>query len=183
MKRCLLLILVLSLLVSGFLTGCGAGLQTFSKHDISFKVANSLRLEEYTFNIHEQTLRKGSTSYDEGMVMSTEKNFILIWLTAVPKFTPEEIRFSILSTPDTFQSASRTFQAKITGDLTTQRIADFEVTFADMQFTQPGWKATGITAVWYCPTSQRMMQLILIHKQPEREMKRFIRSFSCTPHD
>ena len=57
--------------------------------------------------------------------------------------------------------------------------SDSEELIAEMQFTQPGWKAPGITAVWYCPASQRTMQLVLINRHAEREMKRFIRSFSC----
>ena len=179
MKRCVVSILiVIVVLTSGFLVGCGGGLQTFSKHGISFKVDEALKLEEYTVSIRDQTFQKGSASYNEGCVMSTEKNFVFIWLK-VPELTPEEVRLSILSTPNVFESSSGTFRAQIAGDLTTQRIADFEVTFAEMQFTLPGWEAPGITAVWYCPVSQRTMQLILINRHAEREMRRFIRSFSC----
>ncbi len=178
-KRYLIPFLIISLLGMGLATSCGPGLQTFDKYGMSFEVSEKLKLEEYTVSIENQIFKKGTASYEEGYVMSTEKNFTLLWLTTVPQFSPTEVRFSILSTPNTFESASGTFQAKITGDLTTQRIANFEVTFAEMQFTLPGWKAPGITAVWYCPASQRTMQLILIHKQPEREMRRFLRSFSC----
>ena len=180
MKRYLIPILVAVLvLTSGSLVGCGKGLQTFSKHGISFKVSKELKLEEYTVSIKDQVFQKGTASYEEGAVISTEKNFILLWATAVPGFTKEEIRLSILTTPNSFESAGGTFQAKITGDLSTQQIAGFEVTFAMMQFTLPEWEAPGITAVWYCPASQRTMQLILIHKQPKKEMQRFMRSFSC----
>lgn len=181
MKQRLLPISILSLLVICSLTSCSAGLQTFSKHDISFKVDNSLKLEEYTFDIQGQNLRKGSTSYEQGWVMSTEKNFIFLWVTTIPKFRPAEVRTSILTTPDVFQSASGAFQAKIAGDLITEELYGFNVTFAEMQFTQPGWQASGITALWYCSASQRTMQLILINRNAEREMKRFLRSFSCVP--
>lgn len=182
MKRYLILILILTaimVLTSGLVTSCSPGLQKFDKYDISFKVSQKLKLEEYTVNFESKTFRRGTASYKQGAIQSSEKNFILLWLTTVPKFTPDEVRFSILSTPNCFQSASGTFQAEITGDLVTQEIAGFEVTFAEMQFTQPGWKASGITAVWYCPASQRTMQLVLINRHAEREMKRFIRSFSC----
>jgi len=179
MKRYLIPILIILVLTSGLLVGCGEGLQTFSKHGISFTVAKELKLEEYTVSIENQTFRKGTARYEEGAILSTEKNFILLWATAVPEFTQEEVRLSILTTPNSFESAGGTFQAKITGGLSTQQIAGFEVTFAKMQFTLPEWKAPGITAVWYCPASQRTMQLILIHKQPEKEMQRFIRSLSC----
>lgn len=168
-------------LTSVLLAGCSEGLQTFSKYGISFEVSKELELEEYTVSIEGQIFQRGTASYKEGAVISTEKNFMLLWATTIPKFTEEEVRLSILTTPNTFESADNTFQAKIIGDLSTQQITRFDVTFAKMQFTLPGWKAPGITAVWYCADSQRTMQLVLIHKQPEGEMKRFIRSFSCAP--
>lgn len=179
MKRYLIPIVIILMLVSGLATSCGPGLQTFNKHGISFKVSRELRLEEYAVNFEEQTFRRGTASYEQGAVLSTEKNFMLLWLTTVPQFSPAEVRFSILSTPNIFESTSGTFQAEIAGDLVKQQIAGFEVTSARMQFTVPGWKAPGITAVWYCADSQRTIQVVLIHKQPETEMKRFIRSFSC----
>jgi len=161
---------------------CGEGLETFNKHGISFKVATELELEEYSVNFEKHTFQTGAATYDQGAILSTEKNFMLLWLTTVPEFTQEEVRLSILSTPNAFGSLAGTLQTQVTGDLVTEQIADFKVTFADMQFYMPGWEAPGITAVWYCPMSQRTVQLILIHKQPEREMKRFIRSFACAPH-
>ncbi len=180
MKRYLILILLgILVLTSGSVVGCGEGLQTFSKYGISFEVSKELKLEEYTVSIENQTFRKGTARYEEGAILSTEKNFMLLWVTAVPEFTQEEVRLSILTTPNSFESAGGTFQAKITGGLLTQQIAGFEVTFAMMQFTLPGWEAPGITGVWYCSASQRIMQLILIHKQPKKEMQRFIRSLSC----
>ena len=182
MKRLLLAILAILVLLAGLVAGCGGGLQTFNKHGSSFKVSKELKLEEYAVNFEKQTFRRGTASYEQGAVLSTEKNFTLLWLTTVPEFTQEEVRLSILSTPNAFGSLAGTFQAQLTGDLVTEQIADFKVTFTDMQFSLPGWEAPGITAIWYCPTSQRTIQLILIHKQPKREMKRFIRSFACASH-
>ncbi len=173
MKRYLIPILVTVLiLTSGVLAGCGGGLQTFSKYGISFEVPKDLRLLEYD----------ARTNYNEGCVVSTEMNFVFMWLK-LSELTLADRRLAILSTPDIFESFGASFQpeAQITGDLTTQRIADFEVTFAEMQFTLPEWKASGITAVWYCPASQRAMQLVLVNRKAEREMRRFIRSFSCAP--
>lgn len=178
MRRYLTSILLAILaLASGLVTSCSPGLQTFSKYDLSFKVSKELKLEEYTVDFENQTFRRGTASYKQGAILSSEKNFMLLWLTAIPRLTQEEVRRSILTTPNSFESASGTFRAKIEGNLVTEEIAGFEVSFAEMQFTQPGWEAPGITAVWYCPDSQRTMQVVLIHKQPEREMKRFIRSF------
>jgi len=179
MKRYLILIILgILVLTSVSLVGCGEGLQTFSKYGISFKVSNEVKLEEYTVSIEDQVFQKGTASYEEGAVISTEKNFILLWATAIPEFTQEETRLSILTTPNSFESAGGTLQAQITGDLATQQIAGFEVTFSMMQFTLPGWEAPGITGVWYCPASQRIMQLILINEQPKKEMQRFIQSLS-----
>ena len=179
MKRYLIPIVIILMLASGLATSCAPTVQTFNKYGISFEVSKELKLEEYSVSIEDQIFRKGTASYEEGCVMSTEKNFTLLWLTTVPEFTHEEIRLSILTTPSCFESASGTFQAEITGDLSTQQIGGFEVTSAKMQFTLPGWKAPGISAVWYCPASQRTIQLILINRHGEREMRRFIRSFSC----
>ena len=173
--------MILLLLAPILLTGCGGGLQTFNKHGISFKVSQDLKLEEYTVNFERQTFWRGTASYEQGAVLSTEKNFMLLWLTTVPQFSPSEVRSSILSTPNSFESISGNFRAEIAGDLATQRIAGFEVTSAKMQFTMPGWEAPGITAVWYCADSHRTMQVVLIHKQPEAELKRFIGSFSTKP--
>ncbi len=167
------------MLASLVLVGCGEGLQTFSKYGISFTVSKELKLEEYTVSVEDQIFRRGISNYNEGAVISTEKNFMLLWGTAVPEFTQEEIRDSILSTPNIFGSAGGTLQAEITSAISTHQIAEFEVTSAEMQFTLPGWEAPGITAVWNCPASQRIIQLILINKSPEREVKRFINSFSC----
>ena len=179
MKRYLILILLILVLASVLTVGCGEGLQTFNKYGIAFEVSKELKLEEYTVSIADQIFHKGTASYEEGAVLSTEKNFILLWATAIPEFTQEEIRLSILTTPSVFESAGGTLQAKITGDISTQQIAGFEVTFTMMQFTLPGWEAPGITGVWYCSASQRIMQLILINEQPKKEMQRFIRSLSC----
>lgn len=181
MRRHLLPVLIILILSSDLLAGCSEGLQTFSKYGMSFEISKELELEEYTVSIEDQIFRRGTASYREGAVISTEKNFMLLWATTIPKFTEEEVRLSILTTPNTFESADNTLQAKIIGDPSTQQIAGFDVTFAEMEFTLPGWKAPGITAVWYCPASQRTMQLILINKHAEREMRRFIRSFSCVP--
>jgi hypothetical protein len=182
-RRYLPLALILLLLASILLTGCGGGLQTFNKHGISFKVSGELKLEEYAVNFEKQTFRRGAVSYEQGAVLSTEKNFMFLWLTTVPQFSPAEVRSSILSTPNSFESASGTFKAEIAGDLVKQQVSGFEVTSARMQFSMPGWKVPGITAVWYCADSHRTMQVVLIHKQPETELKRFIGSFSSTPRN
>jgi hypothetical protein len=162
MRRYLIPILAILVLVSVLAAGCGEQLQVFSKHGISFKVSNNLNLEEYTVNMKDLTFHKGAASYEQGAVISAEKNFYLLWLTTVPQYTPEEIRYSILSTPNAFVSPSGSSKAEIAGDLSTQQIAGFDVTFAEMRFTLSGMKAPGITALWYCPASHRTMQLILI---------------------
>jgi hypothetical protein len=179
MKRQLMLtLLILSVITSALTAGCGEELQTLNKHGISFTVSRELKLEEYSVNFEKQTFQRGTASYEQGAVISTEKNFMLLWLTAVPQFSPAEVRTSILSTPNSFESVSGNFQAEIAGELVKQKIAGFEVTSAGMQFTMPGWEAPGITAVWYCADSRRTMQVVLIHKQPETELKRFMESFS-----
>ena len=155
MKRYLIPILVIFVLVSGLSVSCSPGLQTFSKYDISFEVSRELKWEESAVNFAKQSFARGTANSKQGAVMSSEKNFMLLWLTTIPKFTQEEVRRSIFTTPDTFESASGTFRAKIAGDLVAQEIAGFEVTSAAMQFTMPQWEALGITAVWYCPASQK----------------------------
>ncbi|MBA7480879.1 hypothetical protein ES707_16342 [subsurface metagenome] len=183
MKRYFIILAVFFMLASGMAISCSPSLQIFNKYGISFKVDKELRLVEYTVDWVNMTSRIGNSSYEYGAVMSTEKNFVFLWVTTIPKFTNEEVMFSILSTPNAFQSITSKFQAAVTGDLVMQDIAGFEVTFAKMRFTLPDWSAPGITAVWYCPDSQRTMQIILINKKAETEMKRFVRSFSCAPQN
>jgi len=179
MRHLLLRIALTSILASGFLAGCGEGLQTFSKYGISFEVSEELKLEEYHVDIEGQVFQKGTASYDEGAVLSAEKNFVLLWLTTVPEFTQEERRVSILTTPNIFESVGGTLQGEMAGGLSTQQIAGFEVTSANMRFTLSGWEAPGIAAIWYCPSSQRTVQLILINEHAEREMRRFVQGFCC----
>ncbi len=183
MKRYLIILAVFFMMASGMAISCSPGLQTFNKYGISFKVAKELRLAEYTVDLGNMASMIGNASYEHGAIMSTEKNFVFLWVTTIPKFTNEEVRFSILSTPSAFESITSKFQAAVTGDLVMQDIAGFEVTSAKMRFTLPDWSAPGITAVWYCPDSQRTMQIVLINKKAETEMKRFVRSFSCVPQN
>lgn len=177
MKRYVIPVAILFVLASGLSVGCAPGQQTYNKHGIYFKMSNKLMLEEYTISVQDQTFRKGPANYEEGWVMSKEKNFVFIWIAA-RVMTAEEVRLSILTTPNVFQSASGNFQAKIAGDLVKQQITGFKVTSAMMRFTIPGWKAPGITAVWYSTVSHRTMQFILINRYAIREMERFIRSFA-----
>ena len=163
------------------ITSCSPGLQTYNKHNISFTVTNELKLVEYKVDPSTMTKHIGESSYQNGMIMSSEGNFVLLWVLTTPKYTDKEIRISILSTPDSFESNTGKFKATITSDLLTTIIAGFEITYAKMNFTLPNWSASGITAVWYCPDSQRTFQIILINNKPETEMRRFIRSFSCIP--
>jgi len=166
------------MLFSGVLTGCSEGLQTYSKYDISFQVSSRLKLEEYTVSTQNQKIQKGPASVEEGALISTDQNFLLYWFKGAT-LTTKETRSYILTTPASFASTSNSFKARITGNLTTEQVGDFELTFADLQLTSSGGKASGITAIWYCQTSQRIIHLIIIDKQAETEMKRFIQSFSC----
>ncbi len=180
MKGYLLGLLVLA---SGLFVGCGmirlSPMQTFDKHDISFEVSRNLKLEEYTAPLGQRYFLKGPTTYEEGVVISTKGGFVFYWLKW-PEPTPEEVRFSILDTPTIYGSVTPELRARIVGPLVKQRVGDFQVTYAEMQITSSQGKVpTGMTAVWYCPASQRVLQLIIIHEEPKGEMERFIQSLSC----
>jgi hypothetical protein len=170
--------LVSVILISGILTGCSEGLQTYSKYDMSFQVSSRYKLEEYTVNAQNQNFQKGPASIEEGALISTDNNFLLSWFKGVT-LTTEEAKLYIATTPAFFTSTSGSFQARVTGNVTTKELGNFELTFAAILLSTSGGEASGITAVWYCPTSQRIMRLILIDKQAETEMRRFIQSFSC----
>ena len=118
-KRYLIAILIVFVLASGMAISCSPGLQTFNKYGISFKVARELKLVEYTVDIEKMTSRIGNASYEHGAIMSTEKNFVFLWVITIPKFTNEEVRLSIFSTPNAFESITSKFQATVTGDLVT----------------------------------------------------------------
>lgn len=166
------------MLLSTLLISCAQGFQTFNKYGISFTVFDDLKLEEYTINLYYGTFFKGSATYDVGAIVSSDKSFVFVWGES-PEFTSELVRTSILSTRNLFQSTSGTFRAEVTGELVREQIGGFDVTFAGMHFSQPGWEAPGITAVWYCQNSGRIMQVVIINKYPERELRRFMLSLSC----
>ena len=188
MKRYSIPILVAVLMLSSGLTvGCDIDVQTFSKHDMSFKVYDQEKLQEYTFSIEDQIFQKGSASYDEGAVVTSwNKGFIFLWVK-VPNFTSQEARSALLRTQDTFESVKKPGAGpegvKLTGSPYKQEVSGFDVTFAYLEYEYvKGGPGQGITAVWYCPASQRMMQLIMtVHpdKEPKEEMLRFIHGFSC----
>jgi hypothetical protein len=171
-------ILASVMLILGVLTGCGNGLQTYSNNGISFQVSSRYKLEEYTVNTQSQSFQKGPASVEEGALISTDRNFLLSW-TKGNAPSPQELKFYIQTTPSFFTSTSSNFKARVTGNQTTEKIGDFELTFAGLQLSTSGGAATGVTAIWYCPTSGRIMHLILIDKQADIEMKSFIQSFSC----
>jgi len=183
MKRGLgLIILIILLCASGLsATGCSSKLQEFNNYGISFTVDKELELEEYTVDLRKQVFHKGNASYEIGAVMSSDKNFMLQWMTTIPEFTQEEIRQAIITMPNVFSSSEYTFHTTISENIGYDKIAGFNVTFTEMQFTYAGGEASGITAIWYCPGCQRTMQLTLIHKNPENEVNRFINNFSCVP--
>jgi hypothetical protein len=171
-------ILASVMLITGVLTGCSDGLQTFNKYGMFFQVSSRLKLEEYTVSAQDQKFQKGPASVEQGALVSTDQNFFLMWLNgAAPN--PQEIKFYISTTPTFFSSTSSNFKARISGSQTTEKSGNFEITFADIQLTSSGGEATGITAVWYCQTSKRTMRLILIDKQAETEMRSLVQSFSC----
>lgn len=187
MKRHIILIpLALSVLTLGLTVGCTEGVQTFSKHDISFKVYDQGKLEEYTVSIQGRTFQKGATSYDEGAVMDYGKGLIFLWVK-VPNFTLKEARSAILSAPEIHESTTTFWRGassvEVMGNPVAQRVAGYAVTFACLKYEYAkGGPGSGITAVWYCPASQRMMQLILaaaVDEEPKEELDRFLSSFSC----
>ena len=157
----------------------GPSLQAFSKHSISFEVSSQLKLEEYTLDLARQIFRKGSSNFDQGVVMSSENNFILEWVYE-PTFTAQLARAQVLNGPAFFESTNPSFSASIVGIPQTRHIEGFEVTFAEMEvvFT-PGSRAPGIIGVWQCQPSERAIIFIALHKQPTSELERFVKSFSC----
>jgi hypothetical protein len=172
------IILASIILISGFITGCGEGLQKYNNLDMSFQISSRYKLEEYTVNAESQVFQKGPASVEKGALISTDQNFFLSWLQG-DEPNALELKFYIQTTPGLFVSASGNFKARVSGNQTTEKIGDFELTYDGLQLSSSGGQASGITAVWYCPTSGRIMRLILIDEQAVIEMKSFIQSFSC----
>lgn len=111
--------------------------------------------------------------------MSSEKNFILEWVYA-PEFTPQLARTQVLNGPVFFESTDPGFRASIAGNPQTRRISSFEVTFAEMEVVfRQGSRAPGIIGVWQCQPSKRTIIFIALHKQPTKELERFVKCFSC----
>jgi hypothetical protein len=171
-------ILASVILISGVLAGCSQGLQTFSKYDMSFQLSSRFKLEEYTVGTQTQQFQKGTASVEEGALISTDHNFLLSWVKGNEP-NAQELKFYIQTTPSFFTSTSSSFKARVTGNQTTEKIGDFDITAAGLQLSTSGAQATGVTAVWYCPTSGRIMHIIIIDKQADIELRSFIQSFSC----
>ena len=157
----------------------GSSQQTFSKHDMSFEVSAQLKLEEYTLDLARQIFRKGPSNFDQGVIMSSEKNFILEWVYE-PTFTVQLARAQVLNGPAFFESTDPSFSASMAGNPQTRGISSFEVTFAEMDVVfRQGSSARGIIGAWQCQPSERVVIFIALHKQPTKELERFIKSFSC----
>lgn len=157
----------------------GSSQQTFSKHDMSFKVSAQLNLEEYQLDLARQIFRRGPSDFDQGVIMSSEKNFILEWVYE-PAFTAQLARAQVSNGPAFFESTNPSFTASMAGTPRTRRISSFEVTFAEMVVVfGEGSNAPGVIGVWQCQPSERVVIFIALHKQPTKELERFVGSFSC----
>jgi len=148
-------------------------------HSLSFQVSSQLKIEEYSLDLQRGVFRKGPSAFDQGVLMSTEKNFILEWVYE-PNFTSDLAKAQALNGPQFFESSDPSFKARVMGTTSSERIAEFNVTFADLELGSNTFsRAPGITAVWQCPESRRAIIFLAVHKQPKEELERFIRSFSC----
>lgn len=153
--------------------------QEFNRYGIAFQAPVGLKLDQYTLDMQREIFQKGPVNYDQGVVISSEKNFFLAWIYE-PQFTPELARLQVVNGPEFFESTSSSVRVTLTGRPATKQISGFDVTFAEMSFElTPDNQAPGIIGVWYCPTSQRAIVFIAIHKRPLRELDRFVSNFSC----
>ena len=146
--------------------------QEFDKYDISFQVPIGLKLEE-------KGIYQKEATYYQGAVMSSERNFMLEWFDA-PDFSPELAKLQALNGPAFFESTSSSVSVNLAGSPAAKQISGFDVTFAEMnfKFTSDN-QAPGIIGVWYCPTSQRAIIFMAVHKRPLKELDRFVSNFSC----
>ena len=170
-----------ALAIVGLVVACsGLSSQTFSKYGISFEVSDQLILEEHTFVPGSQIFRRGPSEFDQGVVISSEKNFMLAWVYE-PAFTPQLARMQVLNGPGFYESTNTSFSARLLDAPQTTRISDFEVTFALMEVVfNPQARGKGVIGVWYCRTSERAVIFLALHNDPTKELKRLVNSFSCS---
>ena len=171
-------IMILSIFMT--IAACvGSPLQTVNKHDISFDVSAQLELEEYSLDLARQLFRKGPSKFDQGVIMSSEKNFILEWVYE-PVFTPQLAKAQVRNGPAFFESTNPDFRVSLTSLPQTKRISNLNVTFAEMEvvFSQ-GSSAPAVIGVWQCQPSERAIIFIALNNQPIKELERFVSSFSC----
>lgn len=165
------------ILFSCIFNGCQDELQKFDKYGISFTISDKLELNEYTVKFGEGILIPGECSYDDGLVSSSNLEFSLYWIK-IPELSRENNNDIINNLLEVFRYHPG-ITAEIVDSIKRETISDFDVNFANIKVTQDSLEIDGIVATWYCQTSGRQFGYTVLHKNPENEMKWFLRSLVC----
>ena len=156
---------------------CGGQREQFVVQGIAFEAPGNLDIREYTLDLGRGIFREGPSSYDQGVMISGDRNFVVEWVYA-PEFTPELASLQALNGPAFFDGTG--VSARTVGTPKVETINGFSVTSIELSLQWPGGQAPGIIGVWQCQPSRRAINFIAIHDDPHDELKRVVSSFACS---
>lgn len=168
------LFIILAMVVT---SSCGEQREQFAVQGITFEAPSELDIREYTLDLERGIFREGPSSFDQGIMTSTDRNFLVEWVYA-PEYTPQLARLQALNGPAFFEGTR--VAARTVGVPKVDKINGFSVTSVELALRWPGGQASGIIGVWQCRPSLRAINFIAFHSDPRDELKRFVSSFTCS---
>jgi hypothetical protein len=156
---------------------CGEQREQYAIQEITFEAPSELDIREFTLDLDRGIFREGPSSFNQGIMMSTDNNFIVEWVYA-PEYTPQLARLQALNGPAFFDGSSVT--ARTVGTPTVGTISGFSVTSVELALRWQGGQASGIIGVWQCQPSLRAINFIAFHNDPQGELNRFVSKFTCS---
>jgi hypothetical protein len=171
-KLCYLAVVTIVVVIS-----CGEQREQVVVQGITFEAPTELDIREYTLDLDGGIFREGPSSFNQGVMISTDRNFFVEWAYA-PEFTAELARVQAMMGPGFFDGTGVTTQTVGTPKVDT--INGFSVTYVELELRRPEGQASGIIGVWQCEPSLRAINFIGIHSDPQGELKRVVSSFACS---
>jgi len=158
-------------------TACGVQYERYEVQGLTFDAPSGLDIVEYTLDLERGVFHKGPSSYDQGVMVSSDNNFMVEWVYA-PEFTQELARIQAQTGPAFFEGSA--ISARTVGSTKVESINGLSVTSAELSLRWSGGEASGVIGVWQCLPSQRAINFIAIHSDPQDELNRTASSFGCS---
>jgi hypothetical protein len=127
-----------AVLVTVIAISCGEQQEQYSIQGITFEAPAELDIREFTLDLERGIFREGPSSFNQGVMTSKDKNFMVEWVYA-PEYTPQLARIQALNGPAFFDGSSVT--ARTTGTPTVDMINGFSVTSVELALRWQGGQA------------------------------------------